>query len=64
MGKAISLECPVMLNNQLEIVEDESVTSIDRYDEFCVNLLFDRSTDVRTYGLTISETLNLGSKTF
>ena len=32
-----------MLNNQLEIVEDESVTSIDRYDEFCVNLLFDRS---------------------
>ena len=32
-----------MLNYQLEIVGDESVTSIDHYDEFYVNLLFDHS---------------------
>ena len=36
-------ECSVILNYQLEIVADESVTSIDHYDEFYVNLLFDRS---------------------
>ena len=32
-----------MLNDRLEIVEDEFVTSIDHYDKFYVNLLFDRS---------------------
>ena len=36
-------ECSVILNYQLEIVADESVTSIDHYDEFYANLLFDRS---------------------
>ena len=37
------LEFSVMLNCQLEILEDESVPSIDHDDEFFVNLLFDRS---------------------
>ena len=32
-----------MLNHYLEIVGDELVTSIDHFDEFYVNLLFDRS---------------------
>ena len=31
-----------MLNYRSEIVGDESVTSIDHYDEFYVILLFDR----------------------
>ena len=34
---------PVMTNCQLEIVGNESLNSIDRFDEFHVNLLFDRS---------------------
>ena len=32
-----------MLNYQLEIVGDGSVTSFDEYEGFHVNLLFDRS---------------------
>ena len=28
-------------NHHLEIMGDESVTSIDHHDEFCVDLLFD-----------------------
>ena len=32
-----------MLNNQLEIVGDESMTSLDHYKGLYVNLLFDRS---------------------
>ena len=32
-----------MPNSQLKIVEDKFLTSIDYYDEFHVNLLFDRS---------------------
>ena len=32
-----------MFNYQLEIVRNKSPTSIDHYDEFDVNLLFDRS---------------------
>ena len=32
-----------MTNCQLEIVGNESLNSIDRFDEFHVNLLFDRS---------------------
>ena len=42
MGKTIFLDGLVMLNYRLEIVGDESVTSIDHYDEFYVNSLFDR----------------------
>ena len=42
-GKTIFLECSVMLYYRLEIVGDESVTSIDHYEVFHVNLLFDRS---------------------
>ena len=38
-----NVEGSVMLNYQLETVEDESVTSIDNYDEFYGSLLFDRS---------------------
>ena len=44
-----------MLNYQSEIVGDELLTSIDHYDEFCVNLhfiaaaLFIVSIDVHTY---------------
>ena len=43
--KTILLECSVwvMLNYQLEIVEEEFVTSIGHLDEFYVNLFFDRS---------------------
>ena len=41
-GKTIFLKCLVLLNHPLEIVGQESVTSIDLYDEFYVNLLFDR----------------------
>ena len=40
--KTILLECSVMLNYQLEIVEEEFVTSIGHSDEFYVNILFDR----------------------
>ena len=38
-------------NSQLEIVEDELLTSIDQCDEFHVNLLSDHTflTDVHTY---------------
>ena len=32
-----------MPNSRLKIMEDEFLTSIDYYDEFHVNLLFDRS---------------------
>ena len=32
-----------MPNSRLKIVGDESVTSIDHYDQVYVNLLFDRS---------------------
>ena len=32
-----------MPNSRLEIVEDEFLTSVDHYDEFHVNLRFDRS---------------------
>ena len=42
-GKTISLECPVMLNYRLVSKGDESVTSIDHYEEIYVNLHFDRS---------------------
>ena len=34
----IPIGCPVMLNYQLEIVGDKSLTFIDHYDEFYVNL--------------------------
>ena len=33
----------VMPNSRLKIVRDEFLTSIDQYDEFHVNLLFNRS---------------------
>ena len=39
-GETIPLKCSLMLNYQLEIVGDESVTVIDHYDELFVNLLF------------------------
>ena len=42
-GKTIFLKCSVLLNCLLEIVGDEFVTSIDHFDEFHVNLLFDCS---------------------
>ena len=50
----ITLECLVMLNYQLEIVQgDESVTSIHHYDEvlceFTIRPLY-LSTDMHTYG--------------
>ena len=32
-----------MLNYQLDILGDESLTSINHYDEFYVNILFDSS---------------------
>ena len=38
-----------MLNYQLEIVEDESVLSIDHDDEFFVNLRFDCSIIIDRY---------------
>ena len=41
-GKTIFSKCSFLLNYRLEIVGDESVTSIEHYDEFYVNLLFDR----------------------
>ena len=41
--KTFLLECSVMLNYQLEIVEEEFVTFIGDPDEFYVNLLFDSS---------------------
>ena len=42
-GETIALGHSVKLNYQLEIVGDESVNSIDLYEEFYVNLRFDRS---------------------
>ena len=41
-GKTIFSKCSFLLNYRLEIVGDESVTSIEHNDEFYVNLLFDR----------------------
>ena len=38
----MSLICSDMPNSRLKTVRDESVTSIEHYDEFYVNLLFDR----------------------
>ena len=42
-GGAVSLGCSVMPNSRFKIVGDEFLTAIDYYDEFHVNLLFDRS---------------------
>ena len=42
-GKTTPLECLLMLNYQLETMGDESVISIDHFDEFYVNLLLNRS---------------------
>ena len=36
-------KCLVLVNYRLEIMRDESVTSINHYNEFYVNSLFDRS---------------------
>ena len=41
-NKTILLECSVIFNYQLQIVEDEFVTSIGHDDEFHENFLFDR----------------------
>ena len=43
-GKTIFLKCSVVLNYRLNLMGEESVTSIHLYDEFYVklNLLFDR----------------------
>ena len=41
-GGTVSLGCSAMLNSRLKTVRDEFLTSIDYYDGFLVNLLFDR----------------------
>ena len=41
MGETIVIECSFILNYQLEIVGYEPVTSLDHYDEFYENILFD-----------------------
>ena len=40
---SVSLGCSVMPDSRLKIVKDKFLTSIDYYDEFHVDLLFDRS---------------------
>ena len=40
-GKTICLKCSVLPNYRLENVGGEFVTSIDHYDDFYANLLFD-----------------------
>ena len=41
-GGAVSLGCLAMPNSRLKTLRDEFLTSIEYYDGFYVNLLFDR----------------------